>query len=217
MSGNTVYCAAIGAYGGEVYTKLYVLEIGEDEPVCEYTLHGSACIALRHISSDKFSVLCDDALYICKAKKDETVSKKVTFDSKILFYAVDSQNNTAIVFDDKETFSKDLLSVYDSDGDISYSVSVDEIKIGDNDTLSAHVANLWNADVLVILSDIDGVFDRDPKTVKEANLIQEVTDIDALLGQISIGETSSFGTGGIACKIEAARLVNNYGNSMILL
>lgn len=126
MSGNTVYCAAIGAYGGEVYTKLYVLEIGEDEPVCEYTLHGSACIALRHISSDKFSVLCDDALYICKAKKDETVSKKVTFDSKILFYAVDSQNNTAIVFDDKETFSKDLLSVYDSDGDISYSVSVDE-------------------------------------------------------------------------------------------
>jgi len=97
------------------------------------------------------------------------------------------------------------------------SVSVDEIKIGDNDTLSAHVANLWNADVLVILSDIDGVFDRDPKTVKEANLIQEVTDIDALLGQISIGETSSFGTGGIACKIEAARLVNNYGNSMILL
>lgn len=97
------------------------------------------------------------------------------------------------------------------------SVSVDEIKIGDNDTLSAHVANLWNADVLIVLSDIDGVFDRDPKTTDNAKLIEEVTNIDSLLSQISIGETSSFGTGGIACKIEAARLVNNYGNSMILL
>ena len=97
------------------------------------------------------------------------------------------------------------------------SVSVDEIKIGDNDTLSAHVANLWNADVLIVLSDIDGVFDKDPKTADDAKLIEEVTNIDSLLAEISIVETSSFGTGGIACKIEAARLVNSYGNSMILL
>lgn len=97
------------------------------------------------------------------------------------------------------------------------SVSIDEIKIGDNDTLSAHVANLWNADVLIILSDIDGVYDKDPKCHRDAKLIEEVTDIDSLLGRISIGGTSSFGTGGIACKIEAARLVNTYGNSMILL
>lgn len=97
------------------------------------------------------------------------------------------------------------------------SVSVDEIKIGDNDTLSAHVANLWNADVLIILSDIDGVYDKDPKNNKDAKLIETVTHIDTLLDQISIGETSSFGTGGIACKIEAARLVNTYGSAMILL
>lgn len=97
------------------------------------------------------------------------------------------------------------------------SVSVDEIKIGDNDTLSAHVANLWNADVLIILSDIDGVYDKDPKHSSDARLIETVTDIDTLLDQISIGGTSSFGTGGIACKIEAARLVNAYGSSMILL
>ncbi|MBQ7296087.1 MAG: hypothetical protein IJW86_07855 [Clostridia bacterium] len=126
MSGDRVYCAAIGAYGGEAYTKLYVLEIGQEEPVCEYTLHGSACIKLRHISSDKFSVLCDDALYICNAKKDETVSKKITFDSKMLFYAADSQGNTAVVFDDKENFAKDLLSVYSTDADVFYSISVDE-------------------------------------------------------------------------------------------
>lgn len=97
------------------------------------------------------------------------------------------------------------------------SVSVDEIKIGDNDTLSAHVANLWNADTLIILSDIDGVYDCDPKTNRNAQLIETVEDVDTLLKEISIGGTSSFGTGGIASKIEAARLVNTYGNSMILL
>lgn len=97
------------------------------------------------------------------------------------------------------------------------SVSVDEIKIGDNDTLSAHVANLWNADVLIILSDIDGVYNKDPKSNADAELIEEVKYIDDLLEEISIGGTSSFGTGGIACKIEAARLVNRYGSSMILL
>lgn len=97
------------------------------------------------------------------------------------------------------------------------SVSVDEIKIGDNDTLSAHVANLWNADTLIILSDIDGVFDKDPKSCEDAQLIETVEDIDSLLAEISIGGTSSFGTGGIASKIEAARLVNQYGSSMVLL
>ena len=97
------------------------------------------------------------------------------------------------------------------------SVSVDEIKIGDNDTLSAHVANLWNADTLIILSDIDGVFDKDPKAHSDAQLIETVENIDRLLSEISIGGTSSFGTGGIASKIEAARLVNEYGNSMLLL
>lgn len=97
------------------------------------------------------------------------------------------------------------------------SVSVDEIKIGDNDTLGAHAANLWNADALIVLSDINGVYDKDPKAEADAKLIEEVSDIDRLLSDIDIGEKSSFGTGGIATKIEAARLVNKYGISMILL
>lgn len=97
------------------------------------------------------------------------------------------------------------------------SVSVDEIRIGDNDTLSAHAANLWNADLLIILSDIDGVYDKDPKSRSDAKLIEEVADTDRLLNAIDIGEKSSFGTGGIATKIQAARLVNAYGIPMILL
>lgn len=97
------------------------------------------------------------------------------------------------------------------------SVSVDEIKIGDNDTLAALTATLWNADLLIVLSDIDGVFDKDPKTHKDAKLIQLVENADKLEAEIAIGEKSSFGTGGIATKIEAASKVNKFGIPMLLL
>ncbi len=97
------------------------------------------------------------------------------------------------------------------------SVSVEEIKIGDNDTLSALAANLWNADLLVLLSDIDGLYDKDPKSNGDARLIEEIHGVDRLLEEIDVRGTSSFGTGGIVTKIEAARKVNSYGIPMILL
>lgn len=125
MSGDMIYCAALGAYGGEIYTKLYVLDLHESEPLCEYTIHGTACIALKHLSSDKFSVLCDDGIYICRAKKDEVVKNKVSFSSKMLYYNIDDNGNIAIVFDDNDNLSQSLLSVFDSDAKIAYSVSVD--------------------------------------------------------------------------------------------
>lgn len=97
------------------------------------------------------------------------------------------------------------------------SVSVDEIKIGDNDTLSALTANLWGADLLILLSDIDGVYDSNPKENPQAKLISQVTDVDRLKQEISMGATNRFGTGGIATKIEAARKVNEFGIPMALL
>ncbi len=97
------------------------------------------------------------------------------------------------------------------------SVSVDEIKIGDNDTLAALTANLWNADLLIVLSDIDGVFDKDPKANDNAKLIELVENAEQLERTIDVGEKSSFGTGGIATKIEAAAKVNKYGIPMLLL
>lgn len=97
------------------------------------------------------------------------------------------------------------------------SVSVDEIKIGDNDTLAAMTASLWNADLMIILSDIDGVFDSDPKENSDAHLIQLVENADRLKGDIEIGGTSTFGTGGISSKIEAASMLNKFGIPMALL
>lgn len=97
------------------------------------------------------------------------------------------------------------------------SVSVEEMKIGDNDTLAALTATLWNADLMIILSDIDGVFDKDPKSNDDAALIETVENAAELISSISIGEKSSFGTGGIRTKIEAAAKVNKFGIPMILL
>ncbi len=95
-------------------------------------------------------------------------------------------------------------------------VSIEQISIGDNDTLGALTANLWNADLFIILSDIDGVYDKNPKTHADANLIDEVTDSDKLMDRIETDGTSSFGTGGIRTKIKAAVMVNSYGIPMLL-
>jgi len=95
-------------------------------------------------------------------------------------------------------------------------VSVEEIKIGDNDTLAAHSAILWSADLLILFSDIDGVYDKNPKEFPDSNLIEEVRNIDALRENISIGSTNDFGTGGIATKLDAAQLALSYGIPTIL-
>ncbi len=95
-------------------------------------------------------------------------------------------------------------------------VSVEEITIGDNDSLAAYTANLWNADLLIMMSDIDGVYTKDPKNNEEARLIKEINDIHLIKEQIEMEGKSEFGTGGIQTKIEAARKVNDYGIPMIL-
>ena len=96
------------------------------------------------------------------------------------------------------------------------SVSFDEIKIGDNDNLSALTAILWSADLLILFSDIDGVYSDNPKTNPDAKLIETVESIPELRKSIKIGETNAFGTGGMETKIQAAEKVTEYGIEMLL-
>ena len=96
------------------------------------------------------------------------------------------------------------------------SVSTDEFSIGDNDNLSALTAIIWSADLLILFSDIDGIFTDNPKTNPNAKLIKFVSDIDALRKTIKIGGTNSFGTGGIETKIQAAEKTTGYGIPLLL-
>lgn len=96
------------------------------------------------------------------------------------------------------------------------SVSFEEDSIGDNDNLSALTAILWSADLLVLLSDVDGVYSENPKENSHAKLIETVSDIGKLRSSIKIGETNSFGTGGIETKIQAAEKTTVYGIPLLL-
>jgi len=95
-------------------------------------------------------------------------------------------------------------------------VSVEEIKIGDNDTLAARSAILWSADLLILLSDIDGLYDKNPKDDTKAVLLEEIKNIEEARKNITMGEANSFGTGGIATKLDAAELALSYGIPAIL-
>jgi glutamate 5-kinase len=95
-------------------------------------------------------------------------------------------------------------------------VSVEEIKIGDNDTLAAQSAVLWSADLLVLFSDIDGLYDKNPKENPQAKLVSEVTDIAAARRAVDTGGANEFGTGGIVTKLDAAGRALSYGIPMIL-
>lgn len=94
-------------------------------------------------------------------------------------------------------------------------ISVDEIEIGDNDNLSAIVANLLDADLLVLFSDIDGLFDSDPRQNKNAKLIDIVYDINEVK-HLAGGAGTARGTGGMVTKLEAAELATNAGINMII-
>lgn len=96
------------------------------------------------------------------------------------------------------------------------SVSFEEDKIGDNDNLSALTAILWSADLLILFSDIDGVYSDNPKTNKDAKLIEIVDSIPDLRKSITIGSTNEFGTGGMETKIQAAEKVTEYGINLLL-
>ncbi len=95
-------------------------------------------------------------------------------------------------------------------------VAVDELKVGDNDRLSALVASLIHADLLVILSDIDGLYNKDPRKHKDAQFIPVVKEITEELEALKGEAGSSMGTGGMHTKIEAGKIATSSGIPMII-
>lgn len=95
-------------------------------------------------------------------------------------------------------------------------VAIDELKIGDNDTLSAMVASLVDADLLIVLSDIDGVYTANPQTNPDAKIISEISEITPEVERMAGGAGSSMGTGGMATKIEAAKIATASGVTMLI-
>ncbi len=95
-------------------------------------------------------------------------------------------------------------------------VSTEEISVGDNDTLAAIVAVESKADLLILMSDIDGLFDDDPRKNKDAKLISKVYEIDDKIMALGGGVGSALGTGGMQTKLRAAQTCMMQGIDMVI-
>jgi len=93
---------------------------------------------------------------------------------------------------------------------------IEELKFGDNDNLSAMVANLVDADILAILTDIGGLYTADPHYNPLAQLIRRVDKVDAQIEHMACDTASRQGTGGMVTKIEAARLATSSGVNVVI-
>ncbi len=95
-------------------------------------------------------------------------------------------------------------------------IAVEELKIGDNDTLSATVATLVDADLLIILSDVEGLYTANPQKDAEAVLLEEIDEITPAVEKMAGGAGSQMGTGGMYTKMQAAKIAVNSGVTMVI-
>lgn len=96
-------------------------------------------------------------------------------------------------------------------------VATEEIEFGDNDTLSSIVCSLIKADLLILMSDINGLYTDDPNANPEARLIPQVTEITEELRQMGKGASTIYGTGGMVTKIAAASIATDSGADMVII
>ena len=96
-------------------------------------------------------------------------------------------------------------------------LAVEEIKVGDNDTLSALLVPVIDADLLILVSYIVGLYTDNPHVNPQAQLLKYVERIDERIEKMASGSSSKLGTGGMATKIKAAKIVNDYGKDMVIV
>lgn len=95
-------------------------------------------------------------------------------------------------------------------------VSTEELEFSDNDTLSAYVCNLVEGELLIIFSDIDGMYTKDPNKFSDAEIISEVNEITDEIRKSATGSASELGTGGMSTKINCAKMIMENNSSMII-
>ncbi len=120
-----------------------------------------------------------------------------------------SYQNACNTFD--ELFQMGVIPIVNEND----TVSTNEIEIGDNDTLSAYVTAMIDGDLLILMSDIDGLYTDDPHKNPDAKFIDTVNDIESV-AKMAKGSSSSVGTGGMQTKLHAAEIATKCGADMII-
>ena len=130
-------------------------------------------------------------------------------------YVVDSKDRNNVVNTFEKLISHHVIPVVNEND----TVAIDELELefGENDTLAAYVGIICKSDLLIILSDIDGFYDDNPKINPDAKLIPVVHEINDSIRSLAGGVTSGLGSGGMITKINAAELAMNNGIDMAIL
>ena len=152
---------------------------------------------------------------------DNAFAERGILTAQVLLTRDDLKNRTRFL-NIRNTFSE-LLNwgvipvVNENDSVSSAEIETGQCKVlGDNDTLSAIVARLCRADLLVLLSDIDGLYDKDPHRYPDAKLVSLVTEVTDELRAAAGGAGTARGTGGMQTKLDAAQLATSAGVDMVI-
>ncbi len=194
-SGREFILVSSGAVGVGM-GKLNITKKPEDTPAMQAVAAVGQC-ELMHIYDDMFS------------KYSVTVAQ-VLLTKYILTNGLSNVQNTL-----QKLLEMGIVPIVNEND----TVAIDELelKIGENDSLAAMVATIADADLLIILSDIDGLYPADPHTNPDAEVIPIVKKIDEHIMRMAGGAGSSLGTGGMATKINAAKIATEAGIDMIIM
>ena len=183
---------------------------------------GAIALGCKKMSYNKTNLKLDKSQAIASIGQielmnlfSETFSKFKLNISQILLTLDDTEERRRSI-NAKRTFENlfqlDYIPVVNENDTIATS----EIKYGDNDRLASRVAQITNADTLILLSDVDGLFTKNPKIFKDAKLIKRVNNLIKDIKDINIKGITEFGSGGMNTKIEAAKICNLSGCNMII-
>lgn len=192
-SGKDIVLVSSGAVGAAM-GKLGITEKPQEINIKQALAAVGQC-ELMYLYDKLFSEYHNTVAQVLLTKDDVSVSSRMT--------------NTKNTF--KTLLDMGIIPVVNEND----TVSTEELGIGDNDNLSALVAELVEADLLILLSDIDGFYDSDPHTNPDAKIISLVDDVNKVTS-LAGGAGSKRGTGGMITKLEAAKRVTDSGIDMII-
>ena len=194
-SGKEIILVSSGAVGMGI-GKLNLTARPEDTPTKQAVAAVGQC-ELMHIYDDMFG------------KYSVTVAQ-LLLTKHILTSGLHNVQNTL-----KRLLEMNVIPVVNEND----TVAIDELelKIGENDSLAAMVATIADAELLIIISDIDGLYSADPHNHPDAKVIPVVQEIDGYIKEIAGGAGTSLGTGGMATKINAAKIATEAGIDMVIM
>ncbi len=183
---------------------------------------GAIALGCKKMNYDKVNLKLDKSQAIASIGQIElmnlfsqTFSKFKLNISQILLTLDDTEERRRSI-NAKRTFENLFQLNYIPIVNENDTIATSEIKYGDNDRLASRVSQITNADTLILLSDVDGLFTKNPKIFKDAKLIKRINDLKKDIKNINIKGMTEFGSGGMNTKIEAAKICNLAGCNMVI-